>query len=219
MSQLGPRHRPGAGPVSSRELGLGLGVQALATYVGFGRPQLFWGALPVGLGLSGLPALRRLAGASQPASRRWLLAGLAAGAGGYGLTAILTLPLTRLEWGRAALVRLQRCFGAAPRPLAGLLALPAALAEEAFWRQAMLFPADRGDPWSRLPWVTLAYCLIQCCSLEPLPPLGAVLLGSGGGWLRIRSGSIWPPVLAHAVYTELCLVKPGLPRAPSLAGS
>jgi membrane protease YdiL (CAAX protease family) len=52
-------------------------------------------------------------------------------------------------------------------------------------------------------------------SLQPLPPLGAVLLGSGTGWLRIRSGSVWPAVLAHLVYAELCLVVPGLPASGS----
>ena len=48
-------------------------------------------------------------------------------------------------------------------------------------------------------------------ALNPLPPAGALLLGTVTGALRITSDSIWPGLLAHVINTELTLVAPGLP--------
>jgi membrane protease YdiL (CAAX protease family) len=99
--------------------------------------------------------------------------------------------------------------------MAALLVIPAAAGEEIFWRESLLERQRlaRGSDFQALVASTLAYGAVQAGSLQPLPPLGALLLGSMAGWLRIRSGSIWPAVAAHLAYTELCLVAPGLPAA------
>lgn len=192
---------------------LGTALQVSATYLGFQHPGWFWRALPPGLSSLGIPGLRRLRSRPQPASPGWLVLGLLAGVAGYGVTALGAALVARSAIGRRSLARIHECSASVGRPTAALLTLPASLGEELFWRESVLRAhgrADREPVLADLASTTLLYAAVQSASLEPLPPLGALLLGGGAGWLRIRSRSIWPAVLAHLVYSELCLVAPGL---------
>jgi len=170
--------------------------------------------MTVGLSLSGWPGLRKLRDGPQPTSASWLLAGAAAGLAAYGVTLAGALAVGRLPRGRRWLSRLRECTSGTPRPLAALLVIPASVGEEIFWRQSVLggglSPGDEID-LGLIVRSTLVYAAVQAASLQPLPSLGALLLGSGAGLIRVRSGSIWPAVAAHCVYAELCLVQPGLP--------
>jgi membrane protease YdiL (CAAX protease family) len=203
-----------ATPVPAPTLVLGAAGQAGLSYLSFRYPRYFWALMTLGLSACGVPGLRRLRAHPQRASVRWLLLGTIAGVAGYGVTAAGAALAARLTLGRRSLDRLEECSRGVPRPVAALLVLPAALGEEVFWRESVLGRQLRpgaSPPLRALVSSTLAYAAVQVGSLQPLPPLGALLLGSGAGWIRIRSGSIWPAVVAHLAYTELCLVAPGLP--------
>lgn len=135
---------------------------------------------------------------------------------GYVVTLLGASLLGRLPLGQRSLERLQACTKSVSRPVAALLVIPSGLGEEVFWRESVLgrrLGSGARSDLSCLIRSTLAYVAVEAGSLEPLPPLGALLLGSGAGWIRIRSRSIWPPVVAHLIYAELCLVAPGLPPA------
>jgi len=99
-----------------------------------------------------------------------------------------------------------------PRPLARVLLVPDAVAEEALWRGAVLaaLVADRG-PGAGLAGATAIYAATQALSGNPLFPLAAVGLGLVTGPLALRTGSVWPGAVAHLVWAELCLGPPGLP--------
>lgn len=204
--------------MQTRALALAILGQATLCYLSFQKPRYFWPLMTLGLGAVGLPGLGRLRSRPEPASLGWMVAGGLAGGLGYGITAAGALVARRLSLGRRSLDRLRECTGGVPPQLAALLVVPAAVGEEIFWRESFLGHQLRERPQpegSALLRSTLVYGLVQMASLQPLPPLGAVLLGSGTGWLRIRSGSVWPAVLAHLVYAELCLVVPGLPASGS----
>lgn len=207
---------PLAERLTAPELALGAAAQAGLAYLSFRYPRYFWSLMTLGLSACGLPGLWRLRARPQPVSIRWLGWGTLAGVTGYLVTAAGAVLASRLPLGRRSLARLQECSQGVPRPAAALLAIPAAVGEEIFWRESVLgrqLQTRASSPFHALLSSTLAYAVVQAGSLQPLPPLGALLLGSGAGWLRIRSGSIWPAVAAHLAYTELCLVAPGLPGA------
>jgi len=169
--------------------------------------------MTMGLSVSGLPGLRKLRDQPQPTSASWLLAGAAAGLAAYGVTLAGASVVGRLSRGKRWLARLRECTQGTPRPLAALLVIPASIGEELFWRESVLGLRLRDDvELGLIVRATLVYAAVQAASLQPLPSLGALLLGSGAGLLRVRSGSIWPSVAAHLVYAELCLVEPGLPE-------
>ncbi|MGC1185311.1 MAG: CPBP family intramembrane glutamic endopeptidase, partial [Candidatus Dormiibacterota bacterium] len=193
---------------------LGAAAQTGLSYLSFRNPRYFWGLMTVGLSASALPGLRRLRQRPSQTSSGWLGLGLLAGLAGYALTAVGALLARRLAIGRRSLEEIQQCAQGVSRPWAALLVIPAGMGEEIFWREAVLAPyLEPGQSEiGALVGSTLVYAAVQAGSLQPLPPLGALLLGAGAGWLRIRSGSIWPAVAAHLVYSELCFVAPGLPR-------
>ncbi len=147
-------------------------------------------------------------------SRRWLGLGAGVGAAAYSLTLGASLVISRSDRGRRSLGLLQTCTGSAPKPLAAALILPAALGEEWFWREGVTTAllARSQNPGRALFQGTVCYSAVQAAALDPLPPSGALLLGLGTGALRLASGSIWPSVVAHVVYSELTLVAPGLAR-------
>ena len=203
-----------ATPLPALTLVLSAAGQAGLSYLSFRHPRYFWALMTLGLSACGVPGLRTLRAHPQRASVRWLLLGTIGGVAGYGVTAAGAALAARLTLGRRSLDRLEECSRGVPRPVAALLVVPAALGEEVFWRESVLGRQLRpgaSPPLRSLVSSTLAYAAVQVGSLQPLPPLGALLLGSGAGWIRIRSGSIWPAVAAHLAYTELCLVAPGLP--------
>jgi len=209
------RHDP---EVASKRLparALGIASQAGLVYLSFRNPRCFWPLMTLGLSVSGLPGLRKLRDRPQPTSASWLLAGAAAGLAAYGVTLAGANVVGRLPRGRRWLARLRDCTQGAPRPLAALLVVPASIGEEIFWRESVLGPGlHPGDDLDLglIVRSTLVYAAVQAASLQPLPSLGALLLGLGAGLIRVRSGSIWPAVAAHLVYAELCLVEPGLPE-------
>jgi membrane protease YdiL (CAAX protease family) len=171
--------------------------------------------MTLGLSASGVPGLRKLRDRPQPTSVPWLLMGAAAGLAAYGVTLAGAAVVGRVPQGRRWLARLRDCTQGAPRPLAALLVIPASIGEELFWRESLLGrglrPGTDPEP-GLIVRSTMVYAAVQAASLQPLPSLGAMLLGSGAGLIRVRSGSIWPAVAAHLVYAELCLVEPGLPE-------
>ena len=170
--------------------------------------------MTLGLSASAIPGFHRLRQNPGPTSSRWVGLGLLAGAAGYGVTAAGAVLASRLAIGRRSLEEIQQCSRGVSRPWAALLVIPAGTGEEIFWREAVLGPHLKPgrSEIGALVGSTLVYAAVQAGSLQPLPPLGALLLGGGAGWLRIRSGSIWPAVAAHLAYSELCFVAPGLPR-------
>jgi len=194
---------------------LGIGSQAGLVYLSFRNPRHFWPLMTIGLSVGGLPGLRRLLDRPQPTSVGWLLRGAAVGLVGYGITVAGAAVVGRVPQGGRWLARIRSCTQGAPRPLAALLVVPASIGEELFWRESVLgkelHPGADLD-LGLITRSTLVYAAVQGASLQPLPSLGALLLGFGAGVLRLRSGSIWPAVAAHLVYAELCLVEPGLPR-------
>ncbi|MGC2192842.1 MAG: CPBP family intramembrane glutamic endopeptidase [Candidatus Dormiibacterota bacterium] len=199
-----------------RTLWLGGAVQAGLAYLSFRYPRYFWVLTTLGLSSCGVPGLRRLRRRPQRVSFRGLGVGLFMGVAGYLITAAAAFLANRWPLGRRSLDRLQECSQSVSRPVAALLVIPAAVGEEVFWRESVLGSQLQPAANSQFRYLvssTLAYAAVQAGSLQPLPPLGALLLGSGAGWLRIRSGSIWPAVAAHLAYSELCLVAPGLPGA------
>ncbi|MGB9482468.1 MAG: CPBP family intramembrane glutamic endopeptidase [Candidatus Dormiibacterota bacterium] len=205
---------PGGRALQSTGLVLGAVAQAGLSYLSFRHPRYFWVLMTLGLSACGLPGLRRLRDEPQRASVRGLGLGVLAGVAGYGITAAGAAVAGHWPFGRRSLDRFRECSQSVPRPLAAVLVIPAAVGEELFWRDSVLGrqlspPAD--SQFRRLVGSTLAYAAVQAGSLQPLPPLGALLLGAGAGWIRLRSGSIWPAVAAHLAYSELSLVAPGLP--------
>lgn len=170
--------------------------------------------MTVGLSASGVPGLARLARRPQPLSPRWVCLAAALGAAGYVVSAVGAGLARRSPLGRESLARLGACTGSVSRPLAALLVIPASIGEEVFWRESLFgrcLGTEKSPQLGRLIRSTLVYAAIQASSLQPLPPLGGLLLGSGAGWIRTKSGSIWPPVVAHLTFAELSLVAPSLP--------
>ncbi|MFZ0996467.1 MAG: type II CAAX endopeptidase family protein [Candidatus Dormiibacterota bacterium] len=210
------RTDPGVATTGLSVAALGIAFQAGLVYLSFRHPRYFWPLMTIGLSAGGLPGLRRLRKRPQPTSIRWLLTGAATGLVGYGITAAGAAVVGRVPQGGRWLARVRACTESVPRPLAALLVVPASIGEELFWREWLL--GQELDPRADLDLgsivrSTLVYAAVQAASLQPLPSLGAVLLGFGAVVIRLRSGSIWPAVAAHLVYAELCLVEPGLPRA------
>jgi membrane protease YdiL (CAAX protease family) len=210
------REDPGFAAKGLSLAALGIASQAALVYLSFRNPRRFWPLMTVGLSAGGLPGLRSLQERPQPTSVGWVLKGAVLGVVGYGITVAGAAVVGRMPRGGGWLARVRACTQGAPRPVAALLVIPASIGEELFWRESVL--GRDLDPRADLDLglilrSTLVYAAVQGASLQPLPSLGALLLGSGAGFLRLRSGSVWPAVAAHLVYAELCLVEPGLPRS------
>ena len=209
------RENPRVASMGLPDATLGIASQAGLVYLSFRNPRYFWPLMTAGLSVSGWPGLQKLRDRPQPTSASWLLAGAAAGLAAYGVTLAGAFVVGRMPRGRRWLARLRQCTSGTPRPLAALLVIPASIGEEIFWRQSVLEGGLRPGDEIELGLImrsTLVYAAVQAASLQPLPSLGALLLGSGAALIRVRSGSIWPAVAAHCVYAELCLVQPGLPK-------
>ncbi|MHA6204243.1 CPBP family intramembrane glutamic endopeptidase [Dyella soli] len=94
-------------------------------------------------------------------------------------------------------------------PLALLVVSLGPLVEELLFRGVLLSSVARhvGNGWS----IVLTAVLFACVHLPDLSFLwyalpNLTLLGLMLGWLRVRSGSIWPAVLAHGMNNLLAVV-------------
>ncbi len=193
--------------------------QAAAVRGSFSRPERFWPLMTTALAGSGLlvPSAR----SGRMPSARWLGAGAGLGAAAYSATLAASILISRSRLGRRSLTRFQKCTASAPKAAAAALILPAALGEEWFWREGVISEllARGHTPGRVLGQATACYALVQAASLDPLPPAGAVLLGLVTGALRLASGSVWPALAAHVVFSEFTLVAPGLLSPTHLAGA
>jgi len=163
-------------------------------------------------GLAGSGLLVPSARSGRISSARWVGVGAGLGAVAYSATLAASILISRSGRGRRSLTRFQQCTGSTPKMVAAALILPAALGEEWFWREGVISEliARGHNPGRVLGQATACYALVQAASLDPLPPAGALLLGLVTGALRMTSGSVWPALAAHVVFSELTLVAPGL---------
>ncbi len=181
----------------------------------FRHPRRFWPAMTVSLSAAGLVATEARGARLPPGARAWLAGGAVSGALGYLAAAAGARWLGTSSLGARWLDQMNQGFASAPRRWAALLAVPAAVGEEVFWRETYLAHCLRLHSGATLPAgarCTLAYAASQLPARQPLPALGAIALGGGMALLRLRSGSVWPAAAAHLVFSELCLVFPGLPK-------
>lgn len=196
-------------------LGAALLAQMVAAREAQAHPARFWPLMGGSLCLAGLvtlPEERRELGAPTPG---WALAAVAVGAGLHLLVRAGALLLGGGPRLRDHLERVRAGAHSVPAPLAAALAVPAAAGEELYWRGLQPGPRFGGEVVGPALW----YAGCQLPSGNPLLALGALPLGLAGGWLRMRSGSLIPAVIAHVVFSELTLVWPGLPAAPGAASS
>lgn len=185
---------------------LGLLAQGVAAARSRRDPEHFWPLMTAGLVLAGCTAAPRAAAASWGWSWRWLGAALGLGAGLHLGVRMGARAASRLPWTAAHLERLRGGMGSAAVPTRAVLALPAALGEELFWR-CDGWLGDSGP----LPAAACRYSLAQLPGRNPLLVAGALPLGLATGWVKRRSGSLLPAVVCHLVFSELTLVWPGLP--------
>jgi hypothetical protein len=169
-------------------------------------------AVQVGAVLAGLTFFAReyaeLARPPRLLRRDWLLAAVA-GVAVFLLWIHLDAPWATL--GEAAGFDPRRGDGAIDWPLAaarlfGAVAVVPVM-EELFWRSFVLRWVDRGDFMSLAPRAASLRALAVSSLLFGLEHhlwLAGVLAGLAYGALYRRSGSLWPPIAAHAV-TNLLL--------------
>lgn len=172
---------------------LSLGIAAPLTLLLVRRkwPQLWWRAQPPGFGLA------------WPRQQWFFVAAVACGLAAPWLGALLTQLLAH---GQALTQDIQQLGSSAPPalrvPLMLVVVSVGPVVEEVLFRGVLLSALLRR--W-RVGWSvavsSLLFALIHLPGLQyqwyALPDL--VLLAMMLAWLRLRSGSIWPAVLAHAV--------------------
>lgn len=181
---------------------MGWAAQAVGAAIAQRHPRRFWPVMATSLTVAGLVAVPQVRPSEIPCRRAWLLGGGGAGVAAHLLFRGAARLAVRVPALGPHLERLRSGAESAPPALAALLTLPSALGEELYWRELGAGPTAGA----------LGYVLAQVPSGNPLLPLGALPLGLLGRWLQERSGSITPPLLAHLTFSELTLVRPGLPR-------
>ena len=165
-------------------------------------------ALVMPLALS-RPAVALL-GLRRPAGRAWALAPLVAvGAAGLSVLALL-LAASVLDPGAQvagqAVGRRIQAMAAGPGLL--LLTLLPAVCEELLFRGAILgLLRPRVPDWAAVLLQAVAFALLHGMLLRVGPTLA---LGLVLGVLRLRTGSVWPGVVVHALHNALLL---GVPLA------
>ena len=177
--------------VQGRRSSLLLGL--LITQLVFLLPALAWARL------SGCRPLRLLR-LVRP-SPGGLLLGLGVGVGaivaGAGVMALwrTTLPASVLE--RFDVGQDLMSQGWSPALLLGLAAVLPALCEEIAFRGALQTALLRGRSPARA--IAIGASIFAVVHFDPVRLPGVLLVGLAFGWLAWRTGSLWPPVLAHAV--------------------
>ncbi len=89
--------------------------------------------------------------------------------------------------------------GASPGAFAGLVfcvAVLPGLFEEALFRG---FVTRLLTPWRWVAWIVPSV-LFGVVHLDLVQSVGTIILGLGFGWIRLRTGSVLPSMLAHMVY-------------------
>jgi membrane protease YdiL (CAAX protease family) len=155
-----------------------------------------------------------LLGLSRPPGRAWLAAPVVM----VGAVALSMLALIGSAWalggddlgeGQALASRLQ-ALSAGPGLL--LLTLLPALCEEVLFRGSVLgLLRLRLPTWAAVLLQALAFALLHGMALRVAPTLA---LGLVLGLLRVRTGSLWPGVLVHALHNAVLLVVPMLGLDP-----
>ena len=168
-------------PISLVPAILGTGVGGLLT-VGFIRARLGWSAL----GFVGC-------------ERRWMIRAVAWVGGFLGVSILWGLALqgfgieTRQEVG---LVVLESWPSAEAALMIGYGVLVAPLVEELLFRSFILPPMVRRiGAWGGIAVSALLFGMMHLADPHAVPPL--IILGAVLGWLRLRSGSLWPALLLH----------------------
>lgn len=184
---------------------------------------------PCAVALSLLGGSRRKLGLRFPSATALLLT--------LALAAGLWTPLLAVDWLRSQVLAdpekrqlferlVQPGWGGFPALLAVLAVAPGMMEELAF-RGILLPPLARA--WGGWPAVLVTAAAFAGFHLSAEQLVVQFLLGLVFGWLRLRTGSLWPCVLAHAGHNALTLGmmtwgpswaghQPGFPPLPWLAG-
>ncbi len=87
----------------------------------------------------------------------------------------------------------------------GYGAVMAPIVEEVLFRGFLLPPlARRAGEQQAVVWGGLLFGVVHMT--DPFAVVPLVVLGSGLGWLRWRSGSLWPAILLHSANNTIALV-------------
>jgi CAAX prenyl protease-like protein len=147
----------------------------------------------------------------QPLSVNQWLAGLATGLAVFILWISLDLPWMKLGAGETAGFDPRDAAGAVIWPLALVRVLGAALVvpvmEELFWRSFVMRWIDNPKFLAVLPAaISLRALLLSSVvfGVEHDLWLAGIVAGLAYGWLYMRSGNLWSPILAHGL-TNLLL--------------
>jgi len=180
---------------------------------------VFLSAVPLAMRLSGCPADELLA--LRPV--RPVTLGLAAvGLLCFSLAGDFLIALVREHWPDTASVLVELAVMVRGLPLlpqflavVGISLLPA-IGEEALFR-GVLFTAFLRR-WGPVATVAVTALLFGGIHLDPLQSPAAILLGAYLGLLRLRTGSLWPAVVAHGVNNlvamMLAVANAGSPPGP-----
>ncbi|MBI5067509.1 MAG: CPBP family intramembrane metalloprotease [Deltaproteobacteria bacterium] len=196
---------------------LDLPIALAAWLLGF-RWLVHSGSFALLVALAVAAALRLLADPVTRGLLRWpgvRALGLGAGAGLLSVLATYLLfpPLSRalpaLAESAAGLYRLLGAGGLAPG-LLPLVVLVVGAAEEVTWRGRSLpgagGPALGPDEVERTLAAAALYGLAHVASGSWLLPLLAFAFGVGWGLLRLATGSLWPPLIAHLLWSGTVLL-------------
>lgn len=147
----------------------------------------------------------------QPLSATQWLAGLATGVAVFVLWINLDLPWAMLGDGAAPGFDPRHADGAIDWPLAAVRLFGAAavvpVMEELFWRSFIMRWIDRADFLHLAPAAVGLRALVLSSIVFGVAHdlwLAGILAGLAYGWLYMRSGNLWSPILAHGV-TNLLL--------------
>jgi membrane protease YdiL (CAAX protease family) len=186
---------------STRTVGLallvegGLGVVAL----GIGWLIGFWPAIGISLDSTNVSAQLQMIGLGVLATLPPLVA----------LWLLEHTPLPALESVRQVAEQvISRMF---PNPRwwqLAIVSLAAGFGEELLFRGLAQAGLERllGGPWA--PWIALAVASLVFGAFHYLNATYAILATIAGlyfGWLLIATGSLWPPIVAHALYDFVAL--------------
>jgi membrane protease YdiL (CAAX protease family) len=196
---------------------LDLPIALVAWLLGF-RWLVHGGSFALLATLAVAAALRLLADPATRGLLRWpggRALGLGAGAGllSVAATYLLYPPLSRglppLAESTAGLYRLLGAGRLAPALLL-LLVLVVGAAEEVVWRGRSLAaaggPALGPGEVQRALSAAALYGLAHVASGSWLLPLLAFACGVGWGLLRLATGSLWPPLVAHLLWSGTVLL-------------
>lgn len=181
---------------------IGFPTQAISTKIGLVITLVFVLLLPAiifsrwkGVPVRGALRLRRISPALVAAS-------LLAGAGGWAIAATLAMSLQK-----AGLPSLP-VAGMSPETPAALLillfvgALMPGVCEECFFRGAIQGILERRGKWFA---IVLSAVLFGLFHMDPIRIVAASVLGIFFGWLVVRTGSLYPAILAHLANNAMAI--------------